>query len=235
MKVVVVMPTYNEAENLPAIVSAVLDLSVDGMNVLVVDDNSPDGTGEMAESLATRYDGRVHVLHRPEKQGLGPAYVQGFRKAIALGADYVVEMDADFSHKPDYIPQFLAAIKEYDVVVGSRYVPGGGVDANWSVVRKFVSWWGSVYSRLVLGLQVHDATGGFKCFRASALAGLDLEKMRSQGYAFQIEINYACQKKGYRIAEIPIQFPDRTRGKSKMSAKIALEAAWRVWEIKWRY
>ena len=235
MKVVVVLPVYNEAENLPDVVSAIFGLGVDGMHMLIIDDNSPDGTGQMAEELAARHQGRIQVMHRPSKLGLGTAYVLGFRHAVEQGADYVIEMDADFSHSPSYIPQFLQEIQSHDVVVGSRYVAGGGVDANWSVSRRFLSWWGNFYAGMVLGLEVHDATGGFKCFRRSALAGLDIEKIGSQGYAFQVEMAYACQKKGYRVKEIPIMFPDRARGKSKMSAFIALEAMWRVWQIKWRY
>lgn len=235
VKTMVVIPTYNEAENLPGIIGAVLGLGIEGMEVLVVDDNSPDGTGQVAEDLALRYPGQVHIIHRPGKLGLGTAYITGFRYALDHGADYIIEMDADFSHSPSYLLAFLEKIKDNDVVVGSRYVPGGGVDAKWSLMRRLLSWGGSVYSRLVLGLKVHDVTGGFKCFRRSALERLDLSKVQSQGYSFQIEMNYACQRAGCRIAEIPIVFPDRVRGKSKMSTKIAVEAAWRVWQMKWRY
>lgn len=236
MKLMVVLPTYNEAENLPAIISAIFALNVDRTEIVVIDDNSPDGTGRIADDLAVQSNGAIHVIHRPGKMGLGTAYVIGFRYALDHGADYIVQMDADFSHPPRYIPLMLEAIADNDVVIGSRYVQGGGVDAKWSPIRRFLSWWGnSVYARLILGLKVHDATGGFKCFRREALAGLDLDKIRSQGYAFQVEMNYACQKKGYRIKEIPIIFPDRVKGKSKMSLGIALEAALRVWQIKWRY
>ena len=235
MKAMVVIPTYNEAENLREVIAAVLGLGVEGMEVLIVDDNSPDGTGQVAEELSHQFPGRVHVIHRPGKMGLGTAYITGFRYALEHGADYVFEMDADFSHSPSYLLAFLEKIKDYDVVVGSRYVPGGGVDAKWSLGRRLLSRGGSAYARLVLGLPVHDVTGGFKCFRRSALEGLDLDKVQSQGYAFQIEMNYACHRRGYRMAEVPIVFPDRARGKSKMSAKIALEALWRVWQIKWRY
>ncbi len=232
----VVTPTYNEAENIRDIVAALFALGIDGAEILIIDDNSPDGTGKIADQMAAASGGRIHVLHRRGKQGLGTAYVLGFRYALDHGADYIVEMDADFSHSPSYIPVMIEALKECDVAVGSRYIKGGGVDSRWSLFRRFLSWWGnSVYARLVLGLSVHDATAGFKCFRRSALAGLDLDKIRSQGYAFQVEVAYACDKKGYRVKEIPILFPDRAKGKSKMSAVIALEAAWRVWQIKWRY
>lgn len=236
MKLMVVLPTYNEAENLPEIVSAIFELNIDRTEILIIDDNSPDGTGQIADELAAKSQGGVNVIHRQGKLGLGTAYVVGFRYALEHGADYVVQMDSDLSHPPKYIPIMLEAIKDCDVVVGSRYIKGGGVDSKWSPLRRFLSWWGnSVYARLILGLSVHDATGGFKCFRREALAKLDLDKIRSQGYAFQVEVNYACQKKGYRVKEIPIIFPDRVKGKSKMSAAIALEAALRVWQIKWRY
>ncbi len=232
----VVLPTYNEVENTPAIVSAILALGIEETEVLIIDDNSPDGTGQVADELAAKSGGKVRVIHRQGKLGLGTAYVTGFRYALQHGADYIVQMDADFSHSPKYIPVMLEAAKNCDVVIGSRYIKGGGVDPKWSPFRRFLSWWGnSIYTRLALGLKIHDATGGFKCFSRKALAGLDLDKMKSQGYAFQVEMNYACQKKGYCITEIPIIFPDRTKGKSKMSAAIALEAALRVWEIKWRY
>lgn len=231
----VVVPTYNESENLPGLVAELFGLGIERTEILVVDDNSPDGTGEIADQLAAQSEGRVHVIHRPGKMGLGTAYKVGFKYALEHGADYIVQMDSDFSHSPSYIPRMLDAVKQCDVVIGSRYIPGGGVDANWSISRRFLSWWGSTYSRLVLGLRVHDATGGFKCFRREALAGLDLDRIQSQGYAFQIEMTYACQKKGYCITEVPIIFPDRVKGKSKMSANIALEAALRVWQIKWRY
>jgi len=236
VRVMIVMPTYNEAENLPLMVSELFSLGIEGLELLIIDDNSPDGTGDLAEALARERPGKIQVIHRQGKLGLGTAYVTGFRHALSVGADYVFEMDADFSHKPSYIPEMLEAARDSDVVVGSRYIPGGGVDANWSPWRRFLSWWGnSIYARLILGLQVHDSTAGFKCFRRSALESLDLDRISSQGYAFQVEVAYACQRNGLRVKEIPIIFPDRIRGKSKMSANIGLEAAWRVWEIKWRY
>lgn len=232
----VVLPTYNEAENLPALVSELFALGIEETEILVIDDNSPDGTGEIADQLAAQSQGKIHVIHRPGKMGLGTAYVVGFKYALDHSADYIVQMDSDFSHPPHYVPTMLETAKQCDLVIGSRYVKGGGVDVKWSPIRRFLSWWGnSIYARLVLGLKVHDATGGFKCFRREALAGLDLDGIQSQGYAFQVEVTYACQKKGYCIKEVPIIFPDRIRGKSKMSANIALEAAVRVWQMKWRY
>ena len=234
-RMMVVLPTYNERENLPAMIAALRDLDIPGLEVLVVDDNSPDGTGGLADELAERYPRTIHVAHRPRKMGLGPAYIDGFGRALALGADYVVEMDADFQHDPRVLRQFREWIEEYDVVVGSRYIKGGSVEPRWSIPRKLLSRWGNVYARLVLGLEVHDPTGGFKCFRASALKRLDLSRIRSSGYTFQIEMSYACQRAGLRVKEVPIHFTDRERGESKMSARIAVEAAWRVWEIKRRY
>jgi dolichol-phosphate mannosyltransferase len=225
----VIVPTFNERENLPALVHALLPLDP-GLNILVVDDGSPDGTGEIAEELK-RETGRVDVIHRTGKQGLGTAYVAGFRYALVRGYDKVLEMDADFSHRPEDLPKLLAAADHADVVIGSRNVPGGRV-VGWSPVRQFVSKGGSVYARLLLGLPVHDCTSGFKCFRRSALQVLDLDSLRSNGYAFQVEVNYACAQAGLRFAEVPIVFPDRAQGKSKMSWQIAAEAAWLVLRLR---
>lgn len=237
MDLVVVVPTYNEAENLPLITEALLnlDLGEKQLKILVVDDNSPDGTGRLAEDLAVKHPGRVMVKHRASKMGLGPAYVEGFRVALENGADFVVEMDADFSHNPKYLQQMARAIEHADVVVGSRYVKGGAVDPKWPVWRKFISWWGSAYARAILGLKVHDATAGFKLFRRRVLETLPMSETRSNGYAFQIEVAYLCQRNGYKVIEVPIVFDDRVIGRSKMSPSIALEAAWRVWQIKQRY
>ena len=232
----VVLPTYNEAENLPKIAAAIFAQNVPGMEILVVDDNSPDGTGRLADELSKSEAGRVHVLHRPGKQGLGRAYIDGFKRALALGADLILEMDADFSHPPSVLPMMVAKMADYDVVVGSRYVPGGAVAANWSWHRRLLSWWGSrVYAPTILGLGVHDATGGFKCFRRQVLEAIDLDAVRSNGYTFQVEMNYICDRKGFRIHELPFHFEDRTLGKSKMDWRIGLEAMWRVWQIKFRY
>jgi dolichol-phosphate mannosyltransferase len=236
-RMIVVLPTYNERENLPVMVEALYNLGIPGLEVLVVDDNSPDGTGQLAEELGEQYSGKleVHVAHRPQKMGLGPAYIDGFGRALALGADYVVEMDADFQHDPAVLHEFRRWIEEYDIVVGCRYMPGGSVEDSWSIVRKLLSKGGAIYSRFILGLEIHDPTGGFKCFRASALRALDLSKVRSSGYTFQIEMSYAAQRAGLTVKEVPIRFVDRERGTSKMSARIAIEATWRVWQIRGRY
>lgn len=234
--VLVVIPTYNEANNLPAISAELLTLAVEDLGILVVDDASPDGTGEVAEDLARRYPGRVHVMHRSGKLGLGTAYIQGFTWALEHGANNIIQMDADFSHSPSYIPQFLELIKNYDVVVGSRYVAGGQLDERWGWGRWFLSWWAnSVWIRVILGLRTKDATAGFKCWRRSALERIGLERIRSNGYVFQVEMCYLSEKLGFRIKEIPIYFEDRRIGQSKMSVPIKLEAALRVFEIRWRY
>ncbi len=234
MKTVVVMPTYNEAQNLPSIVSELLSLGLEDLEIVIVDDNSPDGTGEIADALAKQYPGRVHVIHRPRKMGLGTAYKDGFRYALRNGASLIVEMDADFSHSPSYLPQMIEKAKEYDVVVGSRYVPGGGVDEHWGLWRKFLSRFGNLYARLVTGLKVKDATAGYKVFRRHVLENIDLDRIQSDGYAFQIEMAYACQQAGYRVYEVPIYFEDRAIGRSKMNLGIVLEAIWRVWQLRFR-
>jgi dolichol-phosphate mannosyltransferase len=226
----VCIPTYNERENLEPIVAAALaaDPRVD---VLVVDDNSPDGTGQLADALAAR-EGRVKVLHRAKKEGLGRAYLAAFRWALERGYRYVLEMDADFSHDPRHLPTLLdTAEAGADVVLGSRYVPGGGT-VNWGLVRRVISRGGSLYARTVLGVGVRDLTGGFKCFRREVLEGIDLAAVRSTGYAFQIELTYRSLKAGYSVAEVPITFEDRRVGQSKMSRKIFLEALVRVVQLR---
>jgi len=235
MKTMVVMPTYNEADNLVQMAAELMTLELDGLEILIIDDNSPDGTGQMAEELATQYADKLHVIHRRGKMGLGTAYITGFRYALEDGADYIIQMDADFSHSPSYLPLFLEKITECDVVIGSRYVSGGRVDERWSPWRRFLSWGGNLYARIATGLRIHDTTGGFRCFRRQTLLELDLERIRCEGYAFQIEVAYACQKKGFRLCEIPIYFEDRSMGRSKMSSRIILEAVWRVWQMRWRY
>ena len=235
-KTIVVIPTYNEADNLPLIVASVLSLGVPNLSVLVVDDESPDGTGEVADKLAARNPGLVQVIRRSGPRGLGRAYIAGFKRALYLGADRIIQMDADFSHSPDCIPEMLEKSNEYDVVVGSRYVPGGKLDENWGIGRYFLSWWANaVYAKLVLGLRVRDATAGFKCWRREVLEAIDLDSIRSNGYVFQVEMAYVTEKLGFRVLEIPIYFEDRRKGQSKMSVPVKLEAAWRVWEIKWRH
>ena len=237
-KVMVVLPTYNEGENIVRIVPALFDLDIPNFHLLVVDDNSPDGTGAIAEELGRQdaYAGRVNVLHRPQKQGLGPAYIQGFMKALALGADLIIQMDADLSHQPKYIPQLLNEIKHYDLVIGSRYVDGGSVDESWGPLRKLLSWWANrLYVPAILGMPVQDATGGFRIFRRDCMIGLDVDQVKANGYVFLVEMACIVHRLGYKIGEIPIHFPDRQHGSSKMSGSIALEAAMRVWQIKFRH
>jgi dolichol-phosphate mannosyltransferase len=236
-KTMVVLPTYNERENLPLIVDAILALGVDGLEILVVDDNSPDGTGALADTLAEQYPGRLHVFHRQEKNGLGPAYVAGFKRAISMGADYLVQMDADFSHQPKYLIDLIAKADEgYDMVSGSRFAPGGSVDETWPLFRKLLSWFANrVYVRIVLGIPLSDATGGFRLWRKQTLLGINLDRVRSNGYVFQVEIAYLTSRLGYRIAEVPIYFPDRRLGDSKMDARIQIEAALRVWQVLARH
>jgi dolichol-phosphate mannosyltransferase len=229
-RVWVVMPTYNEAANIDGIVRATLaelDRVVPGRHtLLIVDDSSPDGTGEMADELS-RELGAVEVLHRAAKTGLGHAYLAGFAYALAGGADLVIEMDADCSHDPRYLGRLLAAAQDADLVLGSRYVEGGGVE-NWGVIRKIISRGGGMYARLILGVDIHDLTGGFKCIRREVLEAIDLNSVRAEGYVFQIEVTYRAIRAGFRVVEVPIVFRDRTRGASKMSTRIALEAMWAV-------
>ena len=225
-----ILPTYNEAENVEALVtSALVQLGKesDAPRVLVVDDNSPDGTGEIADRLAAEHPGRVEVLHRPGKGGLGPAYLAGFAHALDAGADVVLEMDADFSHDPTDLPRMLEAARAADLVIGSRYMPGGGV-RDWGLIRRAVSRGGSRYAQAVLQLPVRDLTGGFKCFRRGVLEAIDLQTVASEGYAFQVELTHRVVLAGFRVVEIPIIFRDRRVGASKMSWRIAVEAAWRV-------
>jgi dolichol-phosphate mannosyltransferase len=223
------LPTYNERENLERMVRA---LREQGVSVLVIDDNSPDGTGELADSLARELDG-VEVLHRPQKEGLGPAYLAGFRRALGSGAELILEVDCDFSHDPADVPRLIEAAGQADLVLGSRYVPGGSV-RNWGLIRRVVSAGGSLYARVLLGVAVRDLTGGFKCFRRAVLEAIDLEAISSRGYAFQIETTYRALRAGFRVAEIPITFVDRELGGSKMSRRIVLEAIWRVPALRLR-
>ena len=232
---IIVIPTYNEADNLLAMTEALFALGLDGLEILIVDDGSPDGTGQVADRLQDQYPGRFHVMHRASKQGLGTAYIQGFTWALEQGADCVIQMDADFSHAPGDVPRLLELIGEYDVVVGSRYVKGGKTDKRWGLGRKFLSWWAnSVWVRLALGVRTKDATAGFKCWRASALRRMDLSSIHSNGYIFQVEMCYVAEKIGLRIREIPIYFEDRRVGQSKMDMRVKVEAALRVFEIRRR-
>ncbi len=230
MKSMVVIPTYNERENIQKLIPILLSLPLD-LEVTVVDDNSPDGTADAVETLAGD-DGRVHVVRRPKKMGLGSAYVAGFKYSLERDADLVFEMDADFSHDPAAIPEFVAAAVDADLVLGSRYLTGVTV-VNWPLKRLILSYSANLYTRLVTGMPVHDATGGFKCFRKKVLESIDLDSVRSDGYSFQIELSYKCWKKGFRIVEIPITFTDRRVGVSKMSKKIIWEAVWMVWRLRW--
>jgi dolichol-phosphate mannosyltransferase len=236
MKVTVVIPTYNEAENVRPMTEALFALGIPASEILIVDDESPDGTGLIADELTAQYPGRAHVLHRTGPRGLGRAYIAGFRWALEHDADLIVQMDCDFSHSPEYIPQFLEHIQDYDVVVGSRYVAGGKTDERWGWGRWLLSWWAnSVYTRLLLGCTVKDATAGFKCWRRETLQGIDLSRIRSQGYVFQVEMAYVTERLGYRVLEIPIYFEDRRIGRSKMTMPVKIEAALRVLEVRWRH
>jgi dolichol-phosphate mannosyltransferase len=220
----VCLPTYNERENLEKMVRSLAPL---GVSVLVIDDNSPDGTGEIADRLAAELP-NVSVLHRERKEGLGPAYLAGFRRALADGAELVLEMDCDFSHDPNDVPRLIEACEGgADLTLGSRYVPGGGT-ANWGLVRRVISWGGSFYARVILGVRIRDLTGGFKCYRRRVLETIDLDAVHAKGYAFQIETTYRTLRKGFRVVEIPIRFADRTEGTSKMSRAIVLEAVTKV-------
>jgi dolichol-phosphate mannosyltransferase len=232
-----ILPTYNEAENARAIVTAATAVlaaaAPDGFRILIVDDGSPDGTGRIADELAAEHDW-MRVLHRSEKNGIGPAYLAGFRHALDAGAGYVMEMDSDFSHDPADLARLLQAVRDgADLALGSRYVPGGGV-VDWGLLRRVVSEGGSTYARLVLGLHVRDLTGGFKCFRREVLEAIHFDSVRSQGYAFQVELTYRAVQAGFRVVEVPITFRDRQQGTSKMSWRIAAEAMWLVPLLRFR-
>lgn len=230
-RALVIVPTYDERENIARLIRTVLAQD-DRLEVLVVDDNSPDGTGMIVDDIVVE-EPRVHVMHRAGKLGLGTAYLDGFRWALERGYAYVFEMDADFSHDPAHLPQFLRAIESADLVLGSRYREGRVTVVNWPMARLLLSYFANIYARVVTGLQLYDSTGGFKCFRRQVLEAIDLSKVRSNGYAFQIEMSFRAWKLGYRIVEIPIVFVDRTEGQSKMSKHIVREAVWMVWRLRW--
>ena len=234
MKITIILPTYNEAENLPKLVSALFLLPLE-LDVLVVDDNSPDGTGQIAEDLSKKHKGHVHVLHRAGKLGLRSAYLEGFEKAFETGADAVVQMDADFSHDPAVLTEMARRIESCDVVIGSRYVKGGSLARRWPLWRKALSAFGNNYARTILGFPLHDVTTGFRMWRREALREMPLDRIRSSGYIFLVEMAYIAYLMGYKITEVPIHFSDRRWGKSKMSFKIQMEAAVRVWDVKWHY
>ncbi len=231
----IVIPTYNEAENLNSLVSALFSLAIDRLNIHVVDDNSPDGTGDIAEDLAQKHPGRLSVVHRSDKFGLGSAYISGFRTALEAGADYIVQMDADFSHPPDKISELTKVLSNTDAALGSRYIAGGKLDNRWPRWRKSLSAFGNIYAKTILRLPIHDATGGFRAWRSGTLQGMPLERIRSNGYAFQVEMVYVAYRLGFSFIEVPFYFADRQWGSSKMSFSIQREAAIRVWQMLYEY
>lgn len=235
MSTIIVIPTYNERENLPILVKQILALPIADAELLIVDDNSPDGTGDLADSFAKETNGKVHVLHRSGKLGLGTAYVAGFKKALELGAERVVQMDADFSHPPEKLTEFMQAIQDHDLVIGSRYVEGGSLDHDWPFWRKALSGFGNFYARAILGLKIRDVTAGFRMWRREALQHIPLERIRSNGYMFQVEMAYLASKLGLTFKEIPIYFAERKFGKSKIDLSIQVEAAVSVWKLPFRY
>jgi dolichol-phosphate mannosyltransferase len=227
----VVIPTYNEAENLPALAAALWSLPIPDLKILVIDDASPDGTGGIADDLSRSKPERISVIHRAGKLGLGTAYITGFKHALQSGAEAIGQMDADFSHSPAYLPTFMDLLEGYDAVLGSRYVEGGKLDERWGVGRLLLSWFGNFYARTILRMKIQDATGGFRIWRRETLLGMPLDRIRSNGYVFQVEMAYVAQRLGYQFIESPIYFEDRQIGQSKMSFRIQVEAAFRVWQV----
>jgi dolichol-phosphate mannosyltransferase len=234
LSTIIVIPTYNERENLPTLVDKILNLPIADAELLIVDDNSPDGTGALADEFAKKSK-RVHVLHRSGKLGLGTAYVAGFGQALELGADRVVQMDADFSHPPEKLLEFMQAIQDHDLVIGSRYVQGGSLDHDWPFWRKALSGFGNFYARTILGLKVRDVTAGFRMWRREALQKIPLQRIRSNGYMFQVEMTYLAMKLGLSFKEVPIYFAERRFGESKIDLSIQIEAAVSVWKLPFRY
>jgi dolichol-phosphate mannosyltransferase len=230
LKVLVIIPTFNERQNIPVLLNRIRDLEIQGLDTLIVDDNSPDGTGDLVQSLSQK-DPSIHLIRRERKMGLGTAYVTGFKYALERDYEYIIEMDADLSHNPEDIPRLLQAAQNYDLVIGSRYVDGVNV-VHWPLGRLMLSMGASHYTRLITGLPLHDCTGGFKCFRRKVLESIDLDIIESDGYSFQIEMNFRAWKKGFKLHEISIIFTDRVAGTSKMSHKIIREAIWVVWKFK---
>lgn len=235
MKTTIVIPTYNELINLPILVEKLFALPVENLSLLIVDDNSPDGTGALADKLNEETGGRLQVMHRAGKQGLGTAYIQGFQQAIQDGADAIGQMDADFSHPPEKIIELVSTIATCDMVLGSRYVPGGKLDERWPFWRKALSGFGNFYARTILGLPLRDVTGGFRLWKKETLSAMPLDRIKSNGYIFQVEMAYVATKLGFKFKEIPIYFADRRWGDSKMSMKIQIEAAIRVWQLPGLY
>jgi dolichol-phosphate mannosyltransferase len=235
MRLTVVLPTYNESKNLQPMAEALWALPLPDLRILVVDDGSPDNTGQIADQLAAAHPHHLAVIHRAGKLGLGTAYVTGFRHALAEGAEVVAQMDCDFSHSPSYLPEMVAQLRDFDVVVGSRYVPQGQLDEKWEKGRVWLSVWANLYARALLGIKANDATAGFKAWRRETLLGIGLDRIHSNGYIFQVEMAYVAQRLGYRALEIPIYFEERRLGQSKMTIPVKFEAAWRVFEVGWRH
>ncbi len=231
MNLFLIIPTYNESENLPALAEAVFALAIPSLSILVVDDNSPDGTGRIADELAARYSGRLFVHHRPGKIGFASAYTSGFRIALDHGADVIGQMDCDFSHPPEKISELLKALDQADIAVGSRYIPGGSLDRDWPIWRKALSRFGNWYARSILSLPLRDVTGGFRLWKRAVLEALPLEEIRSNGYVFQVEMAYVAHRMGFQFGEVPFYFAERRFGSSKMNLRIQLEAAFRVWQL----
>ena len=234
-KIFLILPTYNEAENLPRLIPVLFDLSIDNLNVLIIDDNSPDGTGEIAEELALEYPGKINVVHREGKLGLGSAYILGFKMALENGADAVGQMDSDFSHPPEKLPELIKNLKNSNITVGSRYIEGGALDKKWPLWRKALSRWGNFYARTILNIPSHDVTGGFRLWSREVLENIPLDRVISNGCIFQVEMAHLSNLLGYKTTEIPIYFADRKWGESKMNFKIQFEAAFRVWQVRYNY
>lgn len=235
MSTIIVIPTYNERENLPVLVEKLFALPIPDAELMIVDDNSPDGSGALADKYAQEKPGRVHVIHRSGKLGLGTAYVTGFKNALELGADRIVQMDADFSHPPEKIVEFMDAIQDHDLVIGSRYVKGGSLDRDWPFWRKALSGWGNFYARTLLGMRIRDVTAGFRMWKREALLRIPLDRIKSNGYMFQVEMAYLANKLGFSFMEVPIYFAERKFGKSKINLSIQIEAAVSVWKLPFRY
>ena len=233
--ITIVIPTYNEADNLPALAAELWGLPIDDLSILVVDDDSPDGTGEIANELHERQPERISVLHRSGKLGLGTAYIQGFNQALDSGAEVIGQMDADFSHSPRYLPAMLAALVDSDMVLGSRYIEGGSIDERWGLGRLMLSSFGNLYARSILRMSIRDVTGGFRLWRRQTLSAMPLHRVRSNGYVFQVEMAYLAERLGFKLVERPIHFEDRRIGQSKMSLRIQIEAALRVWQLLVKY
>jgi dolichol-phosphate mannosyltransferase len=235
MNLAVIIPTYNEKENLPLLTAQLMGLSLPGLQVLVIDDNSPDGTGQVADELSRQYSGRVQVLHRSGKLGLGTAYVTGFQELLKTSVDAIAQMDADFSHPPEKLVEFCQALISADAVFGSRYIPGGSLDHDWPLWRKWLSRFGNEYSRAILGTKTRDMTGGYRLWKREVLEAIPLDQIRSNGYIFQVEMAYIATLLGFKIKEVPIYFAERKFGQSKMNLRIQVEAALRVWQLRSRY